>query len=139
MLVALLLKPVKTTANIDDGLAACHERAPNVGADGVVRALKLSGTANVVIGHGEAQGRDAHPIEDGAERVVTESVRVPLGKDHDGLLGPGGIFVGRGGVPASVDQIVLRVGRALMRCEAEELGRGELALFSLAADFGFLG
>ena len=60
VLVTLILKPVKAAADVDDGLAAGHESAADVGADGVVRPLKLCGAANVVIGHGEAQGRDTH-------------------------------------------------------------------------------
>ena len=70
---------------------------------------------------------------------MTEAVRIPLRKDYDGLLGPGGISVGRGGVPAGIDQVVLRVGRALVRSKSQELGGGEHSLFSLAADLGFLG
>ena len=139
VLVALLLEPVEAAANVDDGLAAGHEGAADVGADGVVGALELSGAANVVVGHGEAQRRDAHAIEDGAERVVAEAVGVPLRQDDDGLLGPRRIFVRGRGIPAGVDQIVFGVGRALRRGEAEKLGRRELSLGGLLADGGVLG
>ena len=63
-----------------------------------------------MIGHGEAERGDAHAIEHGAEGVVAEAVRVPLREDDYGLFGALGIFVGRGGIPASIDEIVFRVG-----------------------------
>ena len=138
VLVALLLKPVEAAADVDDGLAAGGERAADVGADGVVGALQLGGAANVVVGHGEPQGRDAHLVEDGAQRVVAEAVGVPLRQNHDGLLGPRGVFVFGRRVPAGIDQVVLRVGRALGRGEAQKLRRGELALGGLLADRGVL-
>ena len=95
VLVALLLEPVEAATNIDHSLAAGGNGAADVGADGVVGALKLHGTANVVIGLGEPQRRDAHAIEERAQRVVAEAVGVPLRQDDDGLLGPRGILVRR--------------------------------------------
>ena len=139
VLVALILKPVEAAADVDNGLAAGGEGAADVGADGVVGALKLDGAADVVIGLGEAQGRDAHAVEDGAEGVVAEGIGVPLRHDDDGLFGARGIFVRGSGIPAGVDEIVLRVGRALGRGEAEELGRRELALGCLLAEGRRLG
>ena len=136
--VALFFKPVEATANVDDGLATGHERAADVGADRVVGTLKLCGTANVVIRHGEPQSGDTHAIEDGAERVVAEAVRVPLGKDDDGLLGARWVLMGWGGIPAGVDQIVLRVGRAFRRGKTKELAGGQRSVRGLAADFGLL-
>src|SRR5260221_6251477 len=115
VLVALILKPIETAADIDDSLTAGHERAADVGADRVVGALELGRTADVVIGHGKAQGRDAHLVEDGAEGVVAEAVGVPLREDDDGLFGARGGFVLGGGIPAGVDEIVLGIGRALWR------------------------
>ncbi len=64
VLVALLLKPVEAAADIDHRLAAGGDGAADVGADGVVGALQLRGPANVVVGLGEAQRRDAHAVED---------------------------------------------------------------------------
>ena len=137
--VALRLKPIDAAADIDNGLAAGGEGAADVGADRVVGALKLGGAANVVVRHGEAQGRNAHAIEDGAEGVVAESVGVPLGQNYDCLLGAGGSFVRGRRVPAGVDQVVFRVRRALGRGEAEVLGQGEFSVGSLLANGGFLG
>ena len=139
VLVALLLKPVEAAANVNDSLTAGHERAADVGADGVVGALELGGAANVVIGHGEAQRGDAHAIEDGAKGVVAEAVGVPLRQHHDGLLGAGGVFVGGGRIPAGVHQVVFGVGRALRRSKAEELGGSQLSLGGLLTDRGLLG
>ena len=125
--VALLFEPVKATADIDDGLAAGGNGAADVGAHGVVGALKLGGTANIVVGLGEPQRRDTHAVEESAKSVVTEAVGVPLRQHHDGLPGPRGIFVRRSGIPAGVDEVVFRVGRAFRRGEAQKLRRLELA------------
>jgi hypothetical protein len=139
VLVALLLKPVKAAADIDDSLAAGHECTSDVGADGVVGALQLGGAANVVVRHGEPQRGDAHAIEDGAEGVVAEAVGVPLRQHNDGLLGPRRVFVRGGRIPAGVYQVVFRIGRAFRRGEAQELGRRKLSFRGLLTDRGFLG
>jgi hypothetical protein len=136
VLVALLLKPVDAAADIDHRLAAGREGAADVGADGVVGPLQLGGPANVVVGLGEPQRGDAHAIEERAERVVAECIGIPLRHDHDGLLGPPGILVRRRGIPARVHQVVLRVGRALGRGEAQELPWRDLALGGLLAQRG---
>jgi hypothetical protein len=139
MLVALRFKPVNAAADINDSLAAGHESAADVGADGVVGALKLGGTADVVIGHGKAQRRNAHFVEDGAKGVVAEAVGVPLGNDDDGLLGARWVLVFGGGVPAGIHQIVFRVRRALRGCEAQVPGLSELSLGGFLAEGGVLG
>ena len=139
VLIALLLKPVKTAADIDDRLAAGGDVAANVGADGVVGALELGGTPNVVKGHGETQRRDAHAVEDPAEDVMAEAVGVPLRHDDNGLLGTRRVFVGGRRIPAGVDEIVLRVGRALGRGKAEILGARQFAVGGSLFDLGIFG
>ena len=139
VLVALVFKPVETAADVDNRLTAGHERAADVGADGVVGTLHFGGPANVVIGHGEPQRRDSHAVEDGAERVMAEAIGVPLRQHHDGLLGPGRIFVGRGRIPTGVHQVVFRVGRTFGRSEAEELGGCQFSFGGLLTNRGFLG
>ena len=94
--------------------------------------------ANVVVGLGEPQRRDAHLVEDSAQRVVAEGVGIPLRHHHDGLLGPPRIFVRGRRIPARVRQIVLRVGRPLRRGKAQKLRRRNLALGGLLLDRGVL-
>ena len=109
LLVALLLEPVDAAADVDDGLAAGRDGAADVGADGVVGALELGGAADVVVGLGETQGRDAEAIEERAEGVVAEGVGVPLRHDDDGLFRLAGLLSGRRGIPARVDDVVFRI------------------------------
>ena len=45
----------------------------------------------------------------------------------------------RSRVPARVHQVIFRVGRALWRSEAQELGWRKLSFFCLPANCGFLG
>src|ERR1700761_5594600 len=87
LLVALLLEPVNAGADIDHSLAAGGYGAAEIGTDGVVGTLELRGTADVVVGLGEPQGRDAEAIEERAESVMTEGVGIPLRPHDDGLPG----------------------------------------------------
>src|SRR4051812_27137993 len=87
LLVTLLLEPVEAATDVHDRLAAGGDGAAQVGADGVVGALELNWTADVMVGLGEAQGRDAEAVEERTQCVVTEGVGVPLRHHDDGLFG----------------------------------------------------
>ena len=127
LFVALLLEPVEAAANIDDGLAAGGQRSPNVGADGVVGSLQFRGAANIVEGLAESQRGNSKAIEQSAERVVAEGIRIPLRHDDDGLLRLALLLFWRRGIPARVDLIVFWIGRAQRGSEAEKLRLGQLA------------
>ena len=127
LFVPLLLQPIETAANIDHGLAAGGQRSPNVGADGVVGTFQFGGAANVVEGLAESQRRNSKTIEQGAERVVAEGIRIPLRHDDDGLLWLALLLFGRSGIPARVDLIVFWIGSAQRGGEAEKLRLGQLA------------
>ena len=97
LFVPLLLQPVEAAANIDDGLAARGQRPPNVRADGVVGSLQFRGAANIVEGFAEPQRRNSKAIEQGAEHVVAEGIRIPLRHHDDGLLRLASCFSGGAG------------------------------------------
>ena len=139
MLVALLLQPVHAAANIHHRLAAGGQRPADVGAHRVVRSLQFRGTPDIVVGHGEPQRRNPHPVEDRAQRIVAETVGIPLRQHHDGLLGPLGVFMLRCRVPAGVHLVVLRVRRPLRRGKTQKLRRRNLSLGCHLADRGILG
>jgi hypothetical protein len=121
--------------------------AADVRADGVVGALELGGAADVVVGLGEPQGRDAEAVEERAERVVAEGVGVPLRHDDDGLFGlGGGLAAGlaavafRGGrIPAGVYGVVLGEAGANGRGEAQVGRLVDLAGSGLALPLGVFG
>ena len=126
--VALLGKPIEATADVGDGLAGSVNGAAHVGADSVVGARELGGAADIVVGHAEAQSRDAKPVEGLAERVVADGIGVPMRQHNNGPPSP--LFLGRG-KPASVGQIVFWKRRFHRRGEAQEFGL-LLAILGLA-------
>ena len=137
--VPLLLQPIQAAPYVHHRLAASRERAANVGAHGVVRALQLHWPPNIVVGLREPERRNPHLVEDRAQRVVAERVCVPLRHHHNGLLGPLGILVRRRWVPARIHQIVFRKWRPLRRSEAQKLRRRNLSLHRLLLDRRVLG
>ncbi len=139
VLIALLFEPVQAAANIDHRLPARRNRAPNVGADRVVGALQLHRPADVVIGLREPQRRNPHAVEQPAQHIVAEPIRVPLRQHHDRLLGPRRVFVRRGRIPARVHQIVFRVRRPLRRGKPQILRLRELTFGCLLANRCVLG
>ena len=64
LLVALLLKPVDATANVDDRLAAGGNGASDVSAYRIIGALELRRAANVMIRLAQAQGGNTKTVEE---------------------------------------------------------------------------
>ena len=76
---ALRFQPVEAAAYVDHSLADGVESASDVGGDGIVGAVDFGGAANVVIGHGQTQDRDAHPVQRPAQCVVRNRIGIPVG------------------------------------------------------------
>ena len=126
--VTLRFQPVETAAHIDHALAHRIERASNVGGDGIVGAVDLRRTANIVIRHGEPQHRDAHPVEHAAEAVVGERIGIPVRQQNHGATSACR-------KPARVHQIIFGERRHHRRSEAQKL-RMRAANFFLEARVG---
>lgn len=137
--VSLFREPIEAGADVDDGLAAGVDGAAEVGGDGEVGALKLSGAADVVVWLGQAKGGDAEAVRHGADGVVGEGVGVPLRHDDDGLFGAATLLGWVGGVPAGIDLIVFRVRGGDGGGEAEELGGLEFVNGGEVLELGVLG
>jgi hypothetical protein len=95
-----------------------------------------------VIRLGEPQAGDAEAVEDLAQRVVAEGVRVPLRHDDHGLSGfalPSSLFpLPLHFIPAGVDLVILRVGCADGGGEAQEGLAAEFADCGAALPFACL-
>src|SRR5437016_6742132 len=117
LVVALLLEPVEAAADIDHALAHGIERASDVGGNGIVCAANLSGHADIVIRHAQAQDCNIQQVENLAEGGIGDGIRVPVGKQNNSPA-----TTGR--EPAGIRKIVLGVGRPYRRCETEKVCEG---------------
>ena len=100
----MLLEPVEAAADIDHALAHGIERASDVGGNGIVCAANLSGHADIVIRHAQAQDCNIQQVENLAESGIGDGIRVPVGKQNNSPA-----TTGR--EPAGIREIILRVGR----------------------------
>src|SRR6185437_780761 len=85
LFVTLRFQPVEAAANVHHRLAAGFGSSADIGAYGIVRPLQLGWPPDVMVGLREPKRRDSEAIEERAERIVAEGVRVPL-RHHDDRL-----------------------------------------------------
>jgi len=81
--IAPLLQPVEATTNVNDALANGVERPADIGGKRVIGAANLSGHANVVVGHRQAEDGNAQKVQDLAQPAVSDGVRVPVWQEND--------------------------------------------------------
>ncbi len=83
--ISLLFQPAHRRARVEHGLSHRLNRAPDIGADEMIRAFEFRGLSLLVIGKRQAQRRHSDHVEDAAGFNVAFRLRVPLRQDDDGI------------------------------------------------------
>src|SRR5205085_6257608 len=101
----LLLKPIKTGARVDDGLAGGIDCAADVRGHGIIRSTQPGRHARIMIRQTQTQRRYAEPLETCTEGIVLRQLCIPVREDDNRAA----VRV-PSGEPACADNVIFRVG-----------------------------